>query len=64
MCAWHQIEASYTPDPLRHCYYMQEEQIKSVSHTKYLGVIIDEHLSFNEHIEMIANKANSVKSFL
>ena len=33
-------------------------------HAKYLGVVIDEHLSFNEHINMITNKANSVKSFL
>ena len=33
-------------------------------HAKYLGVIIDEHLTFNEHIKMITSKANSVKSFL
>ena len=32
---------------------LQGEQIKSVPHAKYLGVIIDEHLTFNEHIKMI-----------
>ena len=35
--------------PLEHCYYLQLEQIKSVLHAKYLGVVIDKHLSFNEH---------------
>ena len=50
--------------PLEHRYYLQGEQIKSVPHAKYLGVIIDEHLTFNEHIKMITSKANSVKSFL
>ena len=50
--------------PLEHSYYLQGEQIKSVPHAKYLGVIIDEHLTFNEHIKMITSKANSVKSFL
>ena len=43
---------------------LAREQIKSVPHAKYLGVIIDEHLTFNEHIKMITSKANSVKSFL
>ena len=50
--------------PLEHCYYLQGEQVKLVPHAKYLGVVIDEHLSFNEHIKMITNKANAVKSFL
>ena len=50
--------------PLRHCYYIREEPITPVHHGKYLGVVIDERLSFNEHVEMIANKANAVKAFL
>ena len=37
--------------PLKHCYYLRAEQIKSVPHAKYLSVVIDEHLSFNEHIK-------------
>ena len=43
--------------PLRHCYHMQEEQIKPVYQEMYLGVVIEECLSFNEHVEMIVNKA-------
>ena len=43
---------------------MQEELIKPVHHGKYLGVVIDQRLSFNEHVEMIVNKANVVKAFL
>ena len=31
---------------------------------KYLDVVTDEHLSLNEHIKMITNKANFVMSFL
>ena len=50
--------------PLKLFYHLQGKQIKSVPHAKYLGVVIDKHLSFNEHIQMITNKANSVKAFL
>ena len=32
--------------PLKHCYYLQGEEIKSVPNAKYLGVVIDEYLSF------------------
>ena len=35
---------------------IEAEQIKSVPHAKYLSVVIDKHLSFNEHIKMITNK--------
>ena len=46
--------------PLKHCYNLQGEQIKSVPDAKYLGVIIDEH---NNIIKIITNTANSVKVF-
>ena len=45
-------------------YYIQNHLIKAVTHAKYLGVTIDEHLSFNEHVNRIAYKANTVKAFL
>ena len=41
-----------------------------VSNVNYLGMTIDEHLSFNErvsfneHINRISHKANSIKAFL
>ena len=45
-------------------YYIQNDVIKEVKHTKYLGVIIDHCLSWNEHINYITSKANNVKCFL
>jgi len=42
----------------QHCYYMNEEDMKSVSSVKCLGVTLDEHLTFNERIKKIVNKAN------
>ena len=40
------------------------EKIKEVPHAKYLGVTIDQHLMWNEHIRQITAKANNVKSYL
>ena len=34
------------------------------THTKYLGVTIDERLTWNEHILAITNKARQVNGFL
>ena len=45
-------------------YYIQNTLIKANSQAKYLGVTIDEHLIFNDHIKNIANKANTVRAFL
>ena len=44
--------------------YIQDYPIKAVTHVKYLGVTIDEHLSFNEHVNRTAHKASMVKVFL
>ena len=45
-------------------YHIQHHTIKEVSHAKYLGVIIDQHLTWNEHVSHITAKANKVKGFL
>ena len=45
-------------------YYIQSDVIKEVKHAKYLGVIIDHRLSWNEHINYITSKVNNVKRFL
>ena len=45
-------------------YYIQSDVIKEVQHAKYLGVIIDHRLSWNEHINYVTSKANNVKCFL
>ena len=50
--------------PILAQYSIQKEAIGEVTHAKYLGVIIDRHLSWSEHIKQITNKANRVKGFL
>jgi len=45
-------------------YYIDNSIIKQVSHSKYLGVIIDERLTWNDHILTTANKARQVNAFL
>ena len=46
-------------NPIVGNYYIQNHPIKVVTHAKYLGVTIDKHLTFNEHICIISYKANS-----
>ena len=50
--------------PILAQYSIQKETIREVIHAKYLGVTIDQHLSWSEHIKQITNKANRVKGFL
>ena len=50
--------------PISTHYHIQHHTIKEVSHAKYLGIIIDQHLTWNEHISYITTKANKVKCFL
>jgi len=45
-------------------YYLKDCQIPLVSHVKYLGIIIDKHLIWTDHVNMITAKANSVRGFL
>ena len=45
-------------------YYIQGELIKKVAQTKYLGVTINQHLTWNDHVHQICNKANAVIAFL
>ena len=45
-------------------YHIQKHTIKEVPHAKYLGVIIDQHLTWNEHTNYVTSKANKVKCFL
>jgi len=51
-------------NPIQMTYYIQNQQIKQVPHAKYLGVTIDQHLTWNEHVRQITAKANSLKCFL
>ena len=36
--------------------FMSDREIKRITSVKYLGVLIDEHLSWEEHITVIENK--------
>lgn len=51
-------------DPIHTQYFLHNQAIREVTHTKYLGVIIDSKLSWSQHIKEISNKANRVKGFL
>ena len=40
-------------NPIQMSYYIQNEKIKEVPYAKYLGVTIDQHLMWDEHIRQI-----------
>ena len=44
-------------------YGIADSPIKEGNHIKYLGVIIDQSLTWNEHIKQISNKAIKVVTF-
>ena len=50
--------------PLVYSYYMSNIPIQQADHAKYLGVIIDKNLNWNEHTKQVVSKANSVRGFL
>ena len=60
-CEFIHVNVSHKKHPRICDYYIQDHP---VTHAKYLGVTIDEHLSFNELVNRIAHKANTVKAFL
>jgi len=50
--------------PTLNKYYIQNKEIKEVTHAKYLGITLSHNLSWSEHIKKITNKANKTKGFL
>ena len=50
--------------PILYDYNIQEKRIKTASSVKYLGVYIDEHLTWKDHINYIVSKANTSRAFL
>ena len=51
-------------NPLLADYYLHNQKLLVVSKAKYLGIILDSKLSFNDHVDATCKKANSVLSFL
>jgi len=45
-------------------YFIKGQEIQEVSSAKYLGVTIDQHLTWNNHVKQVTNKANKIKCFL
>ena len=45
-------------------YYIQGQEIKHSTSAQYLGITIDEHLTWNDHVKTVTSKANKVKGFL
>ena len=45
-------------------YFIQNTSFQEVQQAKYLGVTINNKLSWSDHIKIISNKANSVVGFL
>ena len=45
-------------------YFLYNNQLRMVSHAKYLGVTLDSKMNFNKHITTICRKANSVLALL
>ena len=45
-------------------FYISNEGILFVSHTKYLGVLVDKRLTWSNHIDHITSKANKALGFL
>ena len=45
-------------------YHIDNSTIREVTHAKYLGVVIDQHLNWNEHTKQVASKAIRINAFL
>jgi len=45
-------------------YFLYNSQLSTVSHAKYLGVLLDSKLNFNNHVATICRKANNVLALL
>ena len=48
---------------IMHTYYIESTPIKEVLSATYLGVSIDNKLTWNDHIQRIINKVNQINAF-
>ena len=45
-------------------YHINNELIREVHHVKYLGITIDSHLTWREHVNVLSHKANTTLALL
>ena len=50
--------------PIKSSYYMHNHKLDTVETGKYLGVLINKHLSWKPHVDAICKKANQTRAFL
>ena len=58
------LRVSNKTNPICTHYFIQGQEIQEVSSAKYLGITIDQHLNWNNHVKQISSKANKIKCFL
>ena len=58
------IRITNTKLPILYDYNTLKKEIKVASSVKYLGVYIDEHLTWKEHVKHTISKANTSRAFL
>ena len=58
------ISVTNKKNPIKYDYKIHGKTLKNVENTKYLGLTIDQKLSWNSHIDKISKKANATRSFL
>ena len=54
----------YKKLPLHFNYHINNELIREVQHVKYLGITIDSHLTWREHVSVLSHKANATLALL
>ena len=50
--------------PFRHLYTLKGQRLQAINSTKYLGVDVQSNLSWNDHINRVTMKANSMLGFI
>ena len=58
------LKVSNKCNPILMHYYIQGQEIKHSTSAQYLGIKIEEHLTWNDHVKTVTIKANKVKGFL
>ena len=58
------LRVSNKINPICTHYFIQGQEIQEVSSAKYMGITIDQHLNWNNHVKQISSKANKIKCFL